>query len=286
MPTPDGPAPWQARLDLQFAADAGRTVLVRRSHSGPLQVQKALYPEDPRICHVAVLHPPGGIAGGDALRISAATQGPAHAVLTTPGATKWYRSIAGRASQRLEFNVGAGGILEWLPRENILFNASEVAMALDLRLTGGACFLGWEILCFGRRASGESWRQGSLRLDTRVTVDGALLWGEQADIAAGSGFAQSMTGLAGSSVSATFIAAGFAAQPDLLQACRELSLQRQAAAHEVPAQLGLTWVPGVLIARYLGESSEDAFDWFASLWTLLRPALLGVPPVRPRLWAC
>jgi urease accessory protein len=282
----EGHAPWCAHLDLQFAADAGRTVLVRRSHSGPLQVQKALYPEGSRTCHVAVLHPPGGIAGGDALTISAGLRGDSHAVLTTPGATKWYRSIAGRASQRLAFSVGEGGILEWLPRENILFNDSHVAMGLGLDLAAGARFLGWEILCFGRRASGESWRQGSLRLDTQVRLDGALLWGEQADIAAGSGFAASMTGLAGCSVGATFIAAGFAAQPYLLQACRELSVARQPRDLEESARLGLTWVPGVLIARYLGDSSEDAFDWFTSLWSLLRPALLGVAPVRPRLWAC
>ena len=286
MSPADGPSPWCARLDLQFAADAGRTVLVRRSHSGPLQVQKALYPESPNICHVAVLHPPGGIAGGDALTISAGLRSDSHVVLTTPGATKWYRSIAVRAAQRLQFRVGAGAILEWLPRENILFDASEVAMGLDLQLEPGGRFLGWEILCFGRRASGESWRRGSLRLDTRVSASGALLWGEQADIAAGSGFAASLTGLAGCSVSATFIAAGFAAQPELLQACREMSVARPSRSGEQAARHGLTWVPGVLIARYLGDSSEDAFDWFTSLWSRVRPALLGVPPVRPRLWAC
>ena len=96
-------------------------------------VQKALYPEGPGVCHVTVLHPPGGIAGGDALVIAASLADSAHAVLTTPGATKWYRSIAGQASQRLEFVVEAGATLEWLPRENILFDASEVARPLVIR---------------------------------------------------------------------------------------------------------------------------------------------------------
>jgi urease accessory protein len=283
---PDATGAWRAQLELDFAADAGRTALVRRAHHGPLQVQKALYPEGPGTCHVAVLHPPGGIAGGDALTLRADLQRGAHAVLTTPGATKWYRSIAGRASQQLRFGVGDGAILEWLPRENILFDASEVAMGLDLQLAAGARFLGWEILCFGRRASGESWQRGSLRLDTRVAQAGRLLWAECADVAAGGGFATAASGLAGRSVAATFIAAGFDAQPDLLQACRELPGSRDAGAPAPAAQRGLTWVPGVFIARYLGDSSEDAFEWFTALWSLLRPALLGLSPVRPRLWAC
>ena len=283
---PDAQAGWRANLELEFAAIAGRTALVRRRHDGPLQVQKALYPEGPARCHVTVLHPPGGIAGGDRLAIRASLGAAAHAVLTTPGATKWYRSIAGRASQQLGFDVQAGAILEWLPRENILFDASEVAMGLDLQLAAGARFLGWEILCFGRRASGETWQHGSLRLDSRVSQAGRLLWAEQADVAAGSGFASAASGLAGCSVAATFIAAGFDAQPDLLQACRELAVPHDAGAAAPLARLGLTWVPGVFIARYLGDSSEDAFEWFTALWSLLRPALLGLSPVRPRLWAC
>lgn len=283
---PDAAAGWRAGLELEFAADAGRTALVRRIHHGPLQVQKALYPEGPGTCHVALLHPPGGIAGGDALAIHAALRANAHALLTTPGATKWYRSIAGRASQQLGFSIGEDAILEWLPRENILFDASEVAMGLELQLAAGARYLGWEILCFGRRASGESWQRGSLRLDTRISQAGRLLWAEHADVAAGGGFATAASGLAGCSVAATFIAAGFDARPDLLQACRELAVPRDAGAAAAPARLGLTWVPGVFIARYLGDSSEDAFEWFTALWSLLRPALLGIAPVRPRLWAC
>ncbi len=273
-------APWQASLELRFAQAGQRTALVRRSHRGPLQVQKALYPEGPGICHVTVLHPPGGIAGGDRLQISATATGGAHALLTTPGATKWYRSINGRAAQQLAFKLDDDAILEWLPRENILFDASQAGMAMDVHLSARARFLGWEILCFGRRASGEHWRHGSLQLDTRVLREGRPLWIERAALDAAGGFGESIVGLAGCSVSATFIAAGFEAQPDLLQACRELG------ATGAASRRGMTWIPGVLIARYLGDSSEDAFAWFSALWSLVRPRLLGCAATRPRLWAC
>jgi urease accessory protein len=277
---PPAVSPWHASLDLRFDQRADRTALVHRRHAGPLQVQKALYPEGPGICHVAVLHPPGGIAAGDCLNISIAAAGNSHAVLTTPGATKWYRSVRGVAEQRLRFTLDGDSVLEWLPRGNIFFDAAQAAMSLELRLSARARFLGWEILCFGRRASGEHWRRGHLRLDTRVLQEGRTLWSERADLAADSGFATSPVGLAGFTVSATFLAAGFEADAHLLQACRELS------AGDDVARRGVTWLSGMLIARYLGDSSEHAFAWFTALWSLLRPALLGLAAQPPRLWAC
>src|SRR5205085_6360717 len=87
---------WQAELRLRFNCDApgplrpGRTRLVERQHRGPLVVQRPFYPEgDP--CHVYLVHPPGGVVGGDALRIDATVDPGAHALITTPAATKFYR---------------------------------------------------------------------------------------------------------------------------------------------------------------------------------------------------
>jgi urease accessory protein len=279
VPESHAAAAWQASLELRFAPRANRTALVHRRHEGPLQVQKALYPEGPRICHVALLHPPGGIAGCDRLNIRGTADPDSHAVLTTPGATKWYRSAGGEAEQRLQFALDGDSVLEWLPRENILFDACKAAMSTEIRLSPGARYLGWEILCFGRRASGEQWRRGNLRLDTRILREGRIIWAEHAQLTAGSGFAKSPVGLAGFSVSATFLAAGFETDAALLQHCRSLAV-RDGALH------GVTWLPGTLCARYLGDSSEDAFGWFTALWALLRPALLGRAAQAPRLWTC
>lgn len=280
VPEFHAPAAWQASLELRFAPRANRTALVHRRHEGPLQVQKALYPEGPGICHVALLHPPGGIAGCDRLNIRGAADQNSHAVLTTPGATKWYRSAGGTAEQRLQFALDGDSVLEWLPRENILFDGCKAAMSTEISLSAGARCLGWEILCFGRRASGEQWRRGHLRLDTRIQREGRIIWAEHAHLSAGSRFVNSPVGLAGFSVSATFLAAGFEADAALLQHCRALAVRDDGSRH------GVTWLPGVLCARYLGHSSEGAFGWFSALWALLRPALLGRAAQAPRLWAC
>jgi len=271
---------WQANLELSFAHREPRTVLQSNRHRGPLQVQKALYPEGPRICHVAVLHPPGGVASGDTLVCDARLEAKSHACLTTPGATKWYRCPGAWSGQQLRFSIADDAALEWLPRENILFDASQIRMHLDVELSAAGKFLGWEILCFGRRASGERWRCGGLRLASTIRREGRVLWSERADLRADGGFGASPVGLAGCTVSATFVVAGPQTGPALVAACRSIE------AGDPDSRCGITSLPGVLLARYLGHSSEDAFNWFTSLWRLLRPAHLHVVATPPRLWAC
>jgi urease accessory protein len=276
---------WEATLELEFAHRAPRTVLVRNRHVGPLQVQKALYPEGPGVCHVAVLHPPGGIVSGDSLTCDARLGHKSMACLTTPGAAKWYRCPGAWSGQALRFQVAEAATLEWLPRETILFDASRVRLRLDVDLAAGARFYGWEILCFGRRASGECWRSGALELRSSIRREGRPLWSERASVGGGR-FADSPAGLAGFSVSATFVVAGPDSDSDaaLLAACRGLEARR--GVERSGARTGITSLPGVMLARYLGNSSEDAFSWFTSLWRLLRPAQLNIAATPPRLWAC
>ncbi len=276
---------WNARLDLRLERRGARTVLAHNEHRGPLQVQKALYPEGPAVCHIAVLHPPGGIAGGDRLAVDAVLSHGAGALLTTPGASKWYRSQGALAEQHLRFCLDAEAVLEWLPRETILFDGSRAAMNLEVNLDRAAKFFGWEILCLGRAASGEKWHSGGIALRSRILSEGSLIWSEAANLRANSGFVESPVGLAGCTVSGTFLAAGFSADASLLAACRAAPDIGWGCDGERGARWGITALPQVLVARYLGQSSEQAFLWFRALWSLLRPAVLGTAARAPRLWA-
>jgi urease accessory protein len=270
-------AGWQARLALEYTLQGARTTLTGREHSGPLLVQKALYPEGEAVCHGIVLHPPGGIAGGDALTLELKLGEGAAALLTTPGAGKWYKSAGRQASLAQQFDVGRGAVLEWLPQPSIVFDAARAKVRTEVRLHEEALYMGWEITCMGRTASGERFASGELRQRTEVWRQGRRLWCEYARLAGDDPMLASAAGLKGCAVSATLIAAGREIQKDLLEQCRGVS-------PEAGGQAGVTALPRILLARYLGASSEAAMHYFIALWRVLRPALAGRGAVPPRIW--
>ena len=162
---------WHASLHLGFEPRGGRTVLATRRQRGPLAVQRAFYPEGD-ICHLYLLHPPGGVVGGDRLDIDVGVADGAHALITTPGASKFYRSAGPEARQHQRLTVGDGGTLEWFPQENILFPGANLRTGTDIDLSGNARFLGWEILSLGRPVISERFEHGSADLGLRVQRDG------------------------------------------------------------------------------------------------------------------
>ena len=262
-------ASWHANLRLGFSRVEGRSVLSGKAFDGPLVVQKPLYPEGEGVCHAILVHPPGGIAGGDELALDVAAGPSAHALLTTPGAGKWYRTAGPWARQRLAFAVD--GTLEWLPRETIVFDGALADFSTRVELRGDARSLGWEVLCLGRTGSGEAFRRGDLRLRTEVLRDGRLLWTERGRIQGGGSLLDCPAGLAGKTVCGTLVAASNAFSKEIVSGCKEIA--------------ATTVLPGVLLARYLGDSSEDAMNAFTALWKLLRPAVAGREASIPRIWS-
>lgn len=273
------PPSWDARLELEYAWREGRTVLARREHCGPLRVQRDLYPEGQDTCHTIIVHPPGGIAGGDTLTLNAELGASSAALLTTPGAGKWYRSIELPARQTLDFKIGADASLEWLPQETIVFDGAQAGMQTRVCLAERSLYLGWEILCLGRRASGERFAHGTLQLGTEIWKEGKRLWTEQGQLSGDDPLTDSPIGLAGHTVCATLTTAGHDINNETLAACREV-------AHGENALAGITrLLPNLLIARWLGDSDEDARHYFVKLWAVLRPALRNRAAEIPRIWA-
>ncbi|MBI5592176.1 MAG: urease accessory protein UreD [Deltaproteobacteria bacterium] len=269
---------WRALLDLRFARRDNETILAGRSHRGPLRVQKALYPEGSDLCHAVILHPPGGIAGGDRLEIRLAAEAGAKALITTPGAGKWYRSGGRQASQRVSARVASGGALEWLPQETIFFDGVDAGLSMEVKLSDDAVFLGIETLCLGRVAAGESFDHGQIRLRTTIERDGRLLWSERGLLEGGSPWLHAPAGLAGYPYCATLLAVSPAIDNSLLTSCRGQAVQEKTLN-------GMTLLPGgFLVARCLGHGVEPLREWFMKLWTVLRPALLGRQARVPRLW--
>lgn len=269
-------AGWRARLALGFERRGERTVLARREHDGPLVVQKALHPEGDAVCHAIVVHPPAGIAGGDQLRLDVSAAPGAHALLTTPGAGKWYRTAGPAASQRVTIDAAEGAVVEWLPQETILYDGSVADIGWHARLAPDARLLAWDIVCLGRTGSGERYGRGTARLSTRIERGGRALWAERGRIGSGSAAMGAGAGLAGRTVFGTLLATGATVDDELLAACRE--------ARPGEGEGAVTRLPGLFVARCLGDESEAARDYFADLWRLLRPAFAGRPAATPRIW--
>lgn len=269
-----------ATLSLGFGRDHDATRLLKREHFGPLRVQKALYPEGPSVAHAIIVHPPGGVVGGDELRIAVAVDAGAAAVVSTPGAAKWYRANRHVSRQQLTLRVARDAALEWLPQETIFFNDADVLLDTRVELDGNARFIGCDILCFGRTASGESFNQGRLRQRLRIMRDGAPLWLEQGTLVGGSAQMRSPLGLAGHTVCANLVAVGLPMSPALMQTLRE----RCTAVADGRGRFGATQMKSALLVRYLGDSSEVARHVMLAAWQLLRPALMAREATELRIW--
>lgn len=275
---------WAARLQLRFEARAERTCLTRRVHEGPLVVQRPLYPE-PAVqvsspsatpCHLYIVHPPGGVVGGDRLALEVCVEGSAHAVLTTPAAGKFYRCAGGSVGTlRQCFEVE--GLLEWLPQENIFYPGCRAELVTCVRLAGGGRFIGWELGCLGLPASGRALESGELRQRIELWHERRVLLVEPLRIE--SDCLTPRWGLAGHVALGTLMV--FPASETLLAQARAALEGLDCAG----ASLACTLTDGVLSCRALALRADRLREAFVQLWCALRPTVVGRSAVRPRIWA-
>jgi urease accessory protein len=279
---PDFPAcpqnSWQAELDLHFDTVGGRTRLAQRRHKGPLMVQRPFHPEADGTCHVYVLHPPGGVAGGDRLTMDFRIGSGARAVLTTPAATKFYRSGGLPSRQTSSIAVAADGVCEYLPQETIVFDDAQAELETSITLEPGASYVGWDIVCLGRPASGDGFRSGSVTQRVTLLRDGRPLWTERAHLTGDSPALAAPHGLAGQTVFATMIYAGGRSEPSA-------DLVRRAVGDRGAGQFSVSELEHVVVCRYLGGRATECKTLFALAWDALRQARQGKPAMAPRVWS-
>lgn len=264
---------WRALLELDYAAGAARTYLRQWRHEGPLLVQRALHPEPGGVCHSYVLHPPSGLVGGDELFLAARLRENTKVLLTTPAATKFYRSAGPTAQLTQSLRVANGASCEWLPQENLLYDGARVRVRTRVELTAAARFFGWEIACFGRPACAEAYTHCAADLGFELWREGHPLVLER--LRSGGEAPVRGAGLRGHAVSGSLLATG----ADRV----DLDCARAVDAGSILA--GVTLLGDVLVCRALAAQAEPVRQWFENIWTRLRPRLLGRAAHAPRIWA-
>ena len=274
--------PWHASLQLDYTLEGTRTV-ARHGHNGPLRILQSLYPEGDAVCHNVLVHPPGGLVGGDTLDISATVGPGAHGLVTTPGATRFYRSTGERALQRTHLTLAEGARLEWLPLEALCYNACNAENHLTLNLAPGAECMGWDVTALGLPHAGQPFDTG--RFVQHIEAPGR--WLERGVIdAADHRLLESPLGLAGQRCMASLF---FVTGRPLDRARRDTALDAARAvmdAHALKATAGATSPNGqVVVVRALAPQVEPAMQLLQQVRAAWRAALWQLCAEPPRIWS-
>lgn len=272
---------WKAKLKLRFTDRGDKTVIKERQQKGPLAIQRPLYPEG-KTCHTYLLHPPGGVVGGDTLNIHARVESGAHSLVTTPGATKFYRSEQRYAHQRQILEVARGGLLEWLPQENIFFPDAHARLDTQIHLEDGALFLGWEMHCFGRPALNEGFSSGHLVGKTEIYYDGKKILTEGLNIRGGDNL-MFHNGLLDFPVAGTLYIS--AQNEEFFQLVQSLLTSIRDDIGTDKLVIAATQVEQLVVVRALGQWSEVILACFQRVWQQARQYWTTELPQPPRIWA-
>jgi len=272
---------WLGRISLELERVGHGTRLARSEHEGPLRIQRVLTPEGPTCPHIYLLHPPGGVVGGDRLKTEVTLGPDAELFVTTPAAQKLYRSQGACAEISNLLRVATGGKLEWLPSETLAFSAAEARLSTRVELAPGAGFVGWDIACYGMPARGEAFTRGRVLSRFELWRGSTPLLLEALDLEQAETLLQAPFALRGAPVVATLYAvpAQGLIGDELVEAVRE------ASAAPPGAVCGVSSLGELFVLRALGQSVEQVRAPLIRAWQLLRSALLGRPAIQPRIWA-
>jgi urease accessory protein len=273
---------WRASLRLDYSLEGGRSV-ARFAHEGPLQIMQSLYPEGDGVCHNVLVHPPGGLVGGDTLDLRVTGAAGSHGLVTTPGATRFYRSDGAEAMQQVEVHLQDGARLEWLPLEALYYSGCIAHNRLKLRLEPGSELLGWDVAALGLPQARQPFERGSVL--QHLELQGA--WLERGRIAASDRrLLDGPLGLAGHRCLATLF---FAAGSALPRPRRDLLLESARAVVDKHALAGTAGVtapgPRVVVVRVLAPLVEPALQLLKAVRRAWRPLLWQVSAPDPRGWA-
>jgi urease accessory protein len=251
-------------------------VVARLRYTLPLQAQTSTPMEDGS-AYLLLLNPTGGILGGDRLLSRIVLDPGTHACLSTPSATRVYRSLGPPSVQETWIDVGAGATLEFMPDHVIPHAESRFRQRLSVELGRGSRAILFDAFAAGRLAHGEAWAFREFDSETRVFCSGSPLYLSRTKTAPSPpAFSPTNLGIAegfGYVASLVMLGEGFEnwqRVADAMHATLATMPQLRAGA----SLLG----SGGCVVRYLTSSAGDLADATSALWAGARQAMLALPP--------
>jgi len=271
---------WEANLSLHFKEKSNKTILYKQKHSGPLLVQRPFYPEE-KVAHVYIIHPPGGIVGGDSLFLNIKTEPNTQALVTTPAATKFYRTATSQiyAQQRQKLQISSKSKLEWLPQETILYDQAHSKLNTSIYLEPDALFIGWEIICFGLPASKQNFCRGQVKQTLEVWQKDVPLLIEKGWFEGGKPVFSAPWGLNNFTVMGTLICT-INSNQEILSEIRFICQTYNGSNSLCSATL----LNNLLLCRYLGDKVYKTKKFFINVWKILREKIFKCKVCYPRIW--
>lgn len=259
-------------LSLRFERRGPATVLARCRFTLPLQVLAPLALDGPSLV-VSMLNPTGCVLGGDHLRIDVRAEPGAHALLTTPSATRVHRTDGPVAVQDVELAVAPGAVLEWVPDHTIPHAGSAYRQRLRAHVAADATLLVVDAFATGRVARGEQFRFRSLESTLSVTDDDGWLLHDRFVLTGDAGW----TGL-GFCEGAAYLATVAVVTPAPVAAVARAAAEALADVAGMRGGVGVLPRRGILV-RCLADTAPALGDAVRAVWDAARVTALGAAPL-------
>ncbi len=226
-----------------------------------------------------LLNPTGGVLGGDRLLTRIVLERDAHVCLSTPSATRVYRTPGAPSVQETWIEMAEGATLEYVPDHVIPHAGSRFRQHLRLDMESGGRAILFDAIAAGRLAHDERWKLAELDSAMEIFVRGKRVYLNRTRVQP-SLLAPERFGVMeefGYLASFVLIADGFDSWPELLALLNETLV----AAPRVYGGASLLASAGCVV-RFLAKSAVDLTDAAGAFWAAARGALLGLPPAELR----
>lgn len=161
---------------VSLRAQGGQVRLVDLRQAGSAKAMLPRHAGD--VAEVVFLNTSGGLTGGDRLEYRLNAGAGARVLATTQTAERCYCSAGGAAEVSVAMTVGAGGRIDWMPQETIVFEGAAMVRRTEMDLASGAEGLLAESIVLGRLAMGETLARVDLRDHRVIRRQGRPVWAE------------------------------------------------------------------------------------------------------------